>query len=464
MADIIESPIGDIGVSSIAAGDFTPGAAYAIDVNVKIINAIWELAFNKTSSFDSRITDLINWLAANVVDAIEATSVSAGTVSAGEISATDATAGTVAATSISAGTVTAGSITATAPTEPSMTIGDVSPALVLGSFSTQAGTIIADLAGKFSAFVATWFPDEPETYAAAEGWLVSAISNTTSGAIPAAIKANILADGTAQIYADQTRAIAEVYEAAVSRRQQFPPGATDSAALRVARGAQDAVAALTRTIAIRDFDLSYQKALEAVRMALSNRQAALSSAINYIQAMVAGYGQGWQVTGGAYDAQTRMINAAYQAFSARTNAQELMLRATQADKTLALDAAKVNLSTAFDAAKLNQATTFDAEKSSKMLAFEASKANQAAALEADKASKLLTFDADKTTQAWLMDAQKLNQAGFLEAAKTNQAAALQNVENNVKVFSSQAQMLAHQVVSMLNNLRAGGSSSYTVSA
>ena len=450
MADIIESPIGDIGVSNIEAGNFTPGAAYAIDVNVKIINAIWELAFNKTSSFDSRITDLINWLAANVVDDIEATSVSAGTVSAGEISATDATAGTVTAP---AGIevpdpVTAGSITATAPTEPSMTIGDVSPAAVMGSFSTQAGTIIADLAGKFSAFVETWFPDEPETYAAAEGWLESAISNTTSGAIPAAIKASILADGTAQIYADQTRALADVYEAAVSRRQQFPPGATDSAALRVARGAQEAVAALTRTLAIKDFDLSYQKALEAVRMALSNRQAALSSAINYIQAMVAGYGQGWQVTGGAYDAQTRMINAAYQAFSARTNAQELMLRATQADKTLALDAAKVNLSTALDAAKLNQAITFDAEKSSKMLAFEASKANQAAALEADKASKLLTFDADKTTQAFLLDAQKLNQASFLDAAKTNQTAALQNVENNMKVFSSQAQMLAHQVVSM----------------
>ena len=56
---------------------------------------------------------------------------------------------------------------------------------------------------------------------------------------------------------------------------------------RIAQEALRAIAATSRTVAIKDFELSHQTALEAVRMAISSRSAALSAAQQYIAGVVA---------------------------------------------------------------------------------------------------------------------------------------------------------------------------------
>ena len=50
----------------------------------------------------------------------------------------------------------------------------------------------------------------------------------------------------------------------------------------------------------------------------------------------------------------------------------------------------------------------------------------------------------------------------LNAATKNQEKDLREVENMLKVFLSDAQILAQQGVALLNNIRAGASSSYSV--
>lgn len=356
MTDIVTCPIGTIPNINIDSGGlFTPGAAYSIKLNADIINAVWNLASTKTDAFDAKINaltaDVTGWLA------------------------------THAAVNVSAGT-----ISAPTPTEPSMTISDVSPALVVSDITTQVGTVLSTLASKFSSFLSTWFPSEASAYGAAESWITAAIGNTTTGAIPASIKAAMLADGQAQILADQTRALADNDEAWAARRHALPTGAQQYQAMRIAQGAQDAISSLSRTIAIKDFDMTFQKAIEAVRLALQNRQAALNAALEYMQEAVAGYSAGNHIAGSAYEAQARMISTAGQYFASRISAAELSLKASQANQSLQF-----------------------------------------------------------------------------EAARTNQTKAMQDIDNYLKVFLAQGQMLAHQVSAMLNNVRAGGSSSYSVS-
>ena len=358
MADFIDTPIQDFSPVAVDdAGLFTPASAVTIDMAVKLVNKCVALAETKDTDFAAKMDALTN-----------------------------ATTGFLV--THEAADVTAGAITAPTPTEPSMTVGDTSTALVFNNFSTQAAAVISDAATKFSNFWSTYFPNNVDTYDAAEAYLLSAITNTTSGIVPAAIKTAILEDSRAQVLAEADRAEADLYEAQSAKRHRFPTGASAGNARRIAQAALDNIAATSRTIAVKDFELSHSTALESVRMALSARSAAMSAAQQYIAGVVAqGYSTGAQIVTGAHGAEVAKLSAAYQAYAGRVSAAELALRASQADKTL-------------------------------------------------------TF----------------------EAGKTNQAKSLQELELYNKAFLSEAHLIAQQLVSMLNNLRAGSSATLSVIA
>ena len=358
MADFVDSPIGDIPEVAIdGSGIFTPASAYAIKLSADLVNKCVALAESKDTDFATKMDALTN-----------------------------ATTGFLV--THAAGDVAAGSITAPTPAEPSMTIGDTSPALVFSNFSTQAAAIISDAATKFTNFWTEYFPDNATTYDAAEAYLLNAIGNTTSGIVPAAIKTAMLEDSRAQVLAEAERAEADLYEAQSAKRHRFPPGASAGNARRIAQAALDNIAAASRAFAVKDFELSHSTALEAVRMALSARSAAMSATQQYISAIVAqGYSTGSQIVTGAHGAEVAKLSSAYHAYAGRISAAELALRASQADKTLTL-----------------------------------------------------------------------------EADKTNQSKDMQEVEMYNKAFLSEAQLVAQQLVSMLNNLRAGSSATLSVSA
>lgn len=354
MTDFVESPIGTIPEVAVdGAGLFTPGAAFTIKLAADLVNKCVALAETKNTDFGTRMSALTSFLAANT-----------------------------------AGNVTAGTIAAPTPTEPSMTVSDTSVATVTGNFTTQATTVINATATKFTDFMTAWFPDDTAVFAEAEDYLLAAISNTTTGIVPLGIKEAILEDARAQVLAEAERSEADLYEAQSAKRHRFPTGAAAGMARRITQTALDNIAAASRTIATKDFELSHTTALESVRMALVSRGSALQSATQYIAGIVAqGYAIGHQVTGTAHGAEVAKLSAAYQAYAWRVQAAELSLRASQADKTL-------------------------------------------------------TF----------------------EANKINQGKTLQEVELNLKAFLAEAQLVGQQLVSMLNNLRAGSSATYSVSA
>lgn len=300
------------GIVSYLPGSYTPGAESALAINCSVINATWTQGLTELDHYNQRVDDLTDdvtgWMA------------------------------THAATPIAAG-----NIAAPALVEPPMTLTDTSTALVFANFNQQAQAAIADLKNNFATFVGTWFPNEVATYTAAESYLVNAINNATSGAIPDGIKAAILASGRAEIIATESRALEEATIRYASMRHALPPGALAGASLRVVQGSQDAEAALVRSVAIKDFDLAEQRLRAAVQMALSNRASALTSTREYIMATVnSGYEVGDRETGAAHGAQAAMLNAVGGFFSSRVSAAELALKSTIADVQAELEADKSN--------------------------------------------------------------------------------------------------------------------------
>jgi hypothetical protein len=358
MADFLDPVIDSFSPIAVDTGGlFTPASAAAIQMAQQLVNKCVELAETRTTDFDAAIAaltdDVTGWLATHA--------------------AADAV---------------APSITSTPPTEPSMTIADTSTALVFNNANAQATAMISDLVSDFGTFISTYFPDNSATYAAAEGYLLDAISNTTSGIVPAAIQAAILTNARDRILAEQERAEEDLYEGLSARRFRFPPGAAAGQAMKLAQSALDQIAASSRAIAIKDFELSHQTALESVRMAVTARASALQATTQYIAGIVAdGYKMGHSIAGTAHQSEVAKIAAAYQAFAGRTNAAELALKAVQADASLQF-----------------------------------------------------------------------------EESKENQQRDMDNIEANVRAFMAQAQIIGHEVVSMLNNLRVGSSLTMGVSA
>jgi len=354
---LIPSIFGTLPTATVTPGTFLEGAAYTMDMAGKVINATYDLAVSTNATYDAKMDALTN-----------------------------ATTGFLVGHH--AANVTAGTISATAPTEPSMTIADTTVATVTGTVASQSATIIAEAVSKFGSFISTYFPDNNATYTAAEAYMLSAITNTTSGIVPSAIKTAIVESSRDDVLAESARAIADLNAGASARRQRFPSGATNAQARRISQESLRQIAATSRATAIKDFELSHQTALEAVRMAISSRAAAISAAQQYIAGVVAnGWSSGIQSGVAAHAGEVNKLQAAYQAYAARVGEAERKLKESQADKALALD-----------------------------------------------------------------------------AAKTNQSRDLAETEFQLKAFIQDANLTAQKLIGMLNNLRAGSSATYSVSA
>ena len=138
MADIVQSPIGNIPIINIDSGGlFPPGAAFSIDMSAKIINAAWNLGNDKYSDYEAKVAALTNevtgWLS------------------------------TQAAPHITAGTVTTPSVT-----EPGVDIPQTQSAGdVYTDFAAEYAKIIVELSTQFTTFRSSYFPDEQAAYLAA---------------------------------------------------------------------------------------------------------------------------------------------------------------------------------------------------------------------------------------------------------------------------------------------------------
>ena len=295
------------GIITITPGNYTPAAESALNALASVINAAWNLG-----------NDKMNDLAAKI-DAI-----------------TDETTGWLSTQAAPA--ITAGAADAPTIAEPEVDIPSSQSATdVISLFDTKYTELVALLAGKFTLFRGTYFPDEATTYAAAEDWLQAALANPDV-ALPPAVAAQIFTDDKDRIVADAARASDSVLAEFASRRYPLPPGAAAAAVLAVQQKAQDEVAAASRKLTMAS--------LEQMRFVLQNtlavRQSAMDSAVKYITALASGPEMASRLVGVGYDAQSKLISAASQFYNSRISAAEVTSKVSQFNVTTALEAASKN--------------------------------------------------------------------------------------------------------------------------
>lgn len=233
----------------------------------------------------------------------------------------------------------AATVTPTSVTEPSVTIpASIDVADIIASFDDEQAALVADLAGKFTAFRANYFPDESATYSAAEAWLQDAVSDPTVG-LPATVAAQIWEDDRSRILDDASRASADVLATFAGRRYPLPPGAAAAAVLDIQQKAQAELAASSRKVAI----MSVEQMRFVVDKILSLRQSAMASALDYVKTLAFGMDTASKVVDGGYGAQSRLISAVASFFQARTAAKELEFKGDQMNAQLQQEASKANL-------------------------------------------------------------------------------------------------------------------------
>lgn len=408
---------------------------------------------------------------------------------------------------------------------PVMTIDDTTPASVYLDFNDQTDDIILNLTTEFESFLATKYPNEPVNYAAAEAYLLQATTNATSNAIPDAIKAKIIADGRTEIVASAARAFGDAITKYAAMRHPLPPGALAAATTRIAQDAITAETSLIRGVAIKDFELAYQKIKDAVSAILANRPTAFNSARDFIVAAIQqGYLEGGKIVATAHNAEASMINAATGFYNATTNDYQLAyeklktaISTALANRSSALNAAKETTSVTVlqgysegeklvagahnaETSKINAATGFyNATINDYQLAYAKLKdaislalTNRTAALNATKEFILATtgqgyieggkitatahaaetamlnaasgyFNARINAQELLLKADIADETLTNDAEKANQQAELEQIQDYLKGFLAQAQALAAIATALTNNIRAGANSSYNVS-
>lgn len=226
--------------------------------------------------------------------------------------------------------------------DPSLVIPDeIAVADVVAAFDAEQKALVSELADKFSAFRAAYFPDERSTYLAAEDWLRGAIENPEVG-LPPAVADQIWEEDRSRILEDSARATASVLAALASRRYPLPPGVATAAMLEIEHKAQTEIAASGRKVAV----LSVEQMRFAVDKVLSLRQSAMAAALDYVKTLAFGMDISTRVIGGGYEAQSRLISAASAFFGARINARELEFKSGQLNAQMAQEASKENLHSA----------------------------------------------------------------------------------------------------------------------
>lgn len=223
-------------------------------------------------------------------------------------------------------------MTGVSVTEPTITIADAAAGDVYTDFSTEYIALGTWLAGKFTDFKTTYFPDDQTFYTQAEDWLQAALADPSG--LPAATRAQLLGDAQAAITAETSRAKDAVLATFASRRMPIPGGQAASAVLQLEQSAQDKMAAAARDVT----KMSIEQLRFDIDKAIACRTVALSSAVDYIKALASAPEVSSRLVNIGYDAQSKMISAASQFYGARINAAELTNKVSQFNKSSKLDA------------------------------------------------------------------------------------------------------------------------------
>jgi len=299
-------------IVSVPSGSFTPGALATLQNAAALINASWNASMEAAYNYNAKIDDITNpttgWLNLALTPLIT------GIGTAGTPSVVDPT--------------------ITIPTE-------ISTASVLSDFTTEEQALIAELAGLWTSFNASHFPNLFTDYDNVTGWVQAAIANP-GGGIPIAVQNQITADDHARLTLDANRTTATLMQRLSAMRHPMPAGAAASGQLQIQQNKQNLMAESSRKITMQS--------IENLKFAVSNgiemQFKAMSAILDYVKTMALGQDTASKVIGIGIDAQSKLISAVSNYIGAKAEVAKLISSVDE-----------FNISTSLTVAEKNQAAT-----------------------------------------------------------------------------------------------------------
>ncbi len=286
------------------------GTAYVYGVAAELMNASWTEGLSLQGTYSTKVGNII----AGLPD----------TSTAGHITVTNVTPATVSAPAATA------------------SVGD---ALTL--YDGKYASILAMLDTKLASFRSSYYPDETANYHAASAWLAAELANPDR-VLPAALAAIIWEEDRSRIIADSLRGQDEVVALWAAKRYPMPPGAAISAVIAIQQKEQDQLAASSRNVAIKTFEMAYDKVKFVVERCLSARQEAMSATLEFLKEVASTPASASQTVGMGYDSEGKLRSAAATYYQADTEAKKLSYAGAEYNARAAATVAEKNQ--AFDLA------------------------------------------------------------------------------------------------------------------
>lgn len=280
---------------------------YALSAFQSVVNAAWELGLDKAAEYDAAIAN-----AANTFDVDNPPT----------MTTTNATVPTVE--------------------EPDVTIPTEVDTDAFDQFESQYTEIIIALADKYASFITTYFPSDAANFALVEAWLADEINNPDR-VLPEALADVIWEEERTRIQADTVRASDEAVTMWAAKGYPMPPGALTATTTAIALKGQEELAKSARNVAVKTFEMAYDKVKFAITQAVEARKLGLQAAGQYLGAIASAPDAASKMVNVGYDAQSKLISSAASFYNARTAAAELTFKANSFNATNDHDTNKENL-------------------------------------------------------------------------------------------------------------------------
>lgn len=293
---------------TVFPGTYTPGAETALHAAIDVINETWAQGNTKLASYEAKIgaitDEVTGWLSTTAVPQVTA----------------------------------AAAVDAPIVEEPIVTIPtDIDTAHILADYEAEYTKLRALMVGDLTKIFTDYFPEDMQTYTAAETWIQAALANPNGG-LPVAVQAQLLTDEKDRVTAEAARASDAVVATFAARGFPLPPGMAAAAVLQIQQTAQDKVAEASRKITMISVDMMKF----AVEKALGLRQLAIGAALDYIKTLASAPDASGKVVGIGYDAQSKLISAASGFLGARTDVEKLVSSVAEFNVTTAQNVKEKN--------------------------------------------------------------------------------------------------------------------------
>jgi hypothetical protein len=214
------------------------------------------------------------------------------------------------------------------------------------------------LTNNFVNFFSTYFPNDTDYLAAAQAWILGALTIGGTGMAPAA-EDQIYQRDRARILQEGERVEKEIIATWAAKGFPLPPGPALYAMYQAKKASQDLVGKSSRDVAIKQAEIEVENVRLAVKMALDYRIGAVQAAAEYIKTLALAPQIASSISIAAVNAQSNLINAASNYFRARLEVEALKLDARKTSANLQLQGQGIDVQ-AFTARSHNLATAASA--------------------------------------------------------------------------------------------------------